>query len=377
MGHDDPIDQLIDTLYETAVSAVDDCAWCDLLPGFCLTFDATASGLIAHDFVSGAAMLRHGYHADTAYHHHGADPWGQALLLRSLSDYREGAVFAGEDVESGKGVTGLDLCRSGPAPQTPNQLCGMITREQGKGYLISLVRTAEADPFDGEDKEVLARVLPHLRRSLRLRDEVEHRRFERESLLDLMDQLPVAMLLVSRSGLVRLRNHAADDLLGQRDGICLRSGYLAGATARTTAELRRLIAGAASRPPGCDEATSGDHFVIPRGPDRLPLISVAYPGRVADGGADGRSEPMAVVLIKDPQVDSAQSLSDFIKVYGITKAEARLLGFLSNGRGLFEAAKELAITRNTARTHMRSIYAKVGTHRQSDLVRLLHRFALF
>jgi DNA-binding CsgD family transcriptional regulator len=377
MSHNEQIDQLIDSLYETAISVVDDCVWCDLLSGFCSNFNAAAGSLIAHDFVSGAAMLRHGYHTDTAYHHHDGDPWGQALMLHSLSDYREGAVFAGEDVESGKAVTSPDLCRSGLAPGTPNQLCGMIIRERGKGYLISLVRSAKADPFDGGDREVLTRVLPHLRRSLRLCDEVVHRRFERESLLDLMNQLPIAMLRVSRSGLVRLRNCAADALLSQGDGICLRSGYLAGATARTTAELRRLIAHAASRPPACDEAATGEHFVIPRGPDRLPLISVAYPGRVAHGGADGRSEPMAIVLIKDPQINSAHSLTDFIKVYGITNAEARLLGFLSNGQGLFEAANELAISKNTARTHMRNIYAKVGTHRQSDLVRLLHRFALF
>lgn len=378
MSCNEQIDQLIDSLYETAISVLDDCVWCDLLSGFCSNFDAAAGGLMAHDFVSGVATLRHGYDVDTAYRgHHDGDPWGHALMLHGLSHYREGAVFAGEDVPSGSDVIGPDLCRSGLAPRTPNQLCGMISRERGKGHLISLVRPAKADPFDGDDREVLARVLPHLRRSLRLRDEVVHGRFERESLLDLMNQLPVAVLLVSRSGLVRLRNHAADALLGQRDGICLRSGYLAGATARATAELRRLIALAATRQPACDVAASGEHFVIPRSPDRLPLISVVYPGRVADRGADGRSEPMAVVLIKDPQVDRAQSLTDFIKVYGITNAEARLLSFLSNGQGLFEAAKELAITKNTARTHMRNIYAKVGTHRQSELVRLLHRFKLF
>jgi DNA-binding CsgD family transcriptional regulator len=84
-----------------------------------------------------------------------------------------------------------------------------------------------------------------------------------------------------------------------------------------------------------------------------------------------------VVLIKDPQVDSTRSIADFIKAYGLTQAEARLLRILSNGHGLFEAAQELGITRNTARTHMRNIYAKVGTHRQSDLVRLLYRFNLF
>jgi DNA-binding CsgD family transcriptional regulator len=360
MGHVDPIDQLIDTLYETAVSVVDDCAWCDLLPGFCSTFEATAGGLIAHDFVSGGTTLTHGYPVDARCRGgHDAGPRGEALMPHGVASYDEGAVFIGATASCGA--------------RSPSQLCGMITREHGRGYLISLVRTVDATPFDDDDQHVLARVLPHLKRSLRLRDEVVHGRSERESLLDLMDQLPVAVLLVSRSGLVRVRNHAADALLAQRDGICLRSGYLAGGTARSTTELRRLISNVAAGPAGSEVASSGEHFVIPRGHERLPLISVAYPGRVADGGV----EPTAIVAIKDPLADTAQSLTDFIKVYDITNAEARLLRLLSDGHGLFEAARELAITKNTARTHMRSIYGKVGAHRQSDLVRLLHRFTLF
>jgi DNA-binding CsgD family transcriptional regulator/PAS domain-containing protein len=378
MDHGDPIDQLIDSLYENAVSTVDECVWCDLLPAFCSTFEATAGGLVAHDFVSGTATLRHGYHVDTRCRgHYEGDPSGRTSVPDGLSRYREGAVFLGDDATSRDEVIDADPCLSCLDRPHSNHLYGMISRERGTGYLISLMRPVGAEPFDDDDKSVLARVLPHLKRSLRLRDEVVIGRFERESLLDLMDQLPVAVLLVTRSGLVRVRNQAAEDLLGQRDGICLRSGYLAGSTARATTELRRLVANAATRPAGGDVASAGEHFVIPRGADRLPLISVAFPGRVGDGGVAGRAEPMAVLLIKDPQIDSAQSLTDFVNVYEITNAEARLLRFLCDGHGLFEAARELAISKNTARTHMRSIYAKVGTHRQSDLVRLLHRFTLF
>lgn len=375
MGRREQIDQLIDTVYETATSAAEECVWCGLLPGFCSTFGATAGGLIAHDFASGTAALQHGYGIESRCRgHREGDAAGPAVMSPGLSHYREGAVFVGNDAASGDDLGGSEFRQSGPG--SFSRLCGMITRRQGKGYLISLMRPAEAEPFDDDDQEVLTRLLPHLKRSLRLRDELAHRRFERESLVDLMDQLPVAVLLVSQSGLVRLRNHAADDLLSQRDAICLRSGYLAGKTAYATAELRRLIAHAASRSAGCEETSSGEHLVIPRDQDRLPLISVAYPSRAADG-ADGRSEPMAVLLIKDPEIDNAHSLADFIKVYDLTRAEARLLRFLSEGGGLLEAARQLAVTKNTARTHMRSIYAKVGTHRQSDLIRLLHRFMLF
>jgi DNA-binding CsgD family transcriptional regulator len=363
MGDSNQVDQLIDTLYATAVSVVDACAWCGFLPRFCSAFDAAAGGLIAHDFVSGTARLCHSY--NIGHPVNGAsngEPWGQDLPLAALSGYHEGAVFGGEDIAAGD-----DLHR----------LCGMITRADGKGYLVDLVRSAQGNPFGGGDKEILARLLPHLKRSLQIHDEVAHGRSERESLLDFMDQLPVAILLVSRGGRVHLRNHRAQHLLAQRDGICLRQGYLAGSTARITFELRELVANAANSPCGSDEAAPGEHFVIARGPDRLPLISVAYPGRAVGANGDGAAESMVVVVIKDPEADSTHSIADFIKAYDITHAEARLIGILGEGHGLFEAARQLGITKNTARTHMRNIYAKVGTHRQSDLVRLLYRFHIF
>jgi DNA-binding CsgD family transcriptional regulator len=50
---------------------------------------------------------------------------------------------------------------------------------------------------------------------------------------------------------------------------------------------------------------------------------------------------------------------------------------LTGGQGLFEAAEKLGITKNTARTHMRNIYSKVGTHRQADLIRLFGQFSMF
>ncbi len=353
---DNQVDHLIDTLYATAVSVAEACAWCGFLPRFCRAFDAAGGGLVAHDLVAGTARLCHSYNLDPAGAAAG-DPWGQDLMPGSLSGYREGAVFGGEDIA---------------AQDDLHRLCGMIMRADGKAYLVDLVRSAQADPFGGGDKEILARLLPHLKRSLQIRDEVAHGRSERESLLDFMDQLPVAILLVSRGGRVRLRNQRAQELLAQCDGICLRQGYLAGSSARSTVELRALVANAASTPSDGDE----EHFVISRGSERLPLISVAYPGRAV--GADGdAAEPMVVVVIKDPQADSAHSIADFIKAYDITHAEARLIGILGEGHGLFEAARQLGITKNTARTHMRNIYAKVGTHRQSDLVRLLYRFHIF
>jgi DNA-binding CsgD family transcriptional regulator len=55
----------------------------------------------------------------------------------------------------------------------------------------------------------------------------------------------------------------------------------------------------------------------------------------------------------------------------LTRAEARLCAVLFEHEGLQEAIAALRIKRNTAKTQMRSIYAKVGVSSQVQLMRFL------
>ena len=59
------------------------------------------------------------------------------------------------------------------------------------------------------------------------------------------------------------------------------------------------------------------------------------------------------------------------QIYGLTPAEERLARLIVQGLRLHEAEAALGIRHSTARTHMKRIYAKTGTHRQVELVRLL------
>jgi len=56
---------------------------------------------------------------------------------------------------------------------------------------------------------------------------------------------------------------------------------------------------------------------------------------------------------------------------GLTPAELRLAALLKDGASINEAAPKLGIAVNTARNHLRSIFAKLGVNRQSEMVRHL------
>jgi DNA-binding CsgD family transcriptional regulator len=55
----------------------------------------------------------------------------------------------------------------------------------------------------------------------------------------------------------------------------------------------------------------------------------------------------------------------------LTLAERRVLRTVAQGLGPQDAADELGVTLATVRTHLQNLFAKTGTARQADLLRLL------
>jgi DNA-binding CsgD family transcriptional regulator len=94
--------------------------------------------------------------------------------------------------------------------------------------------------------------------------------------------------------------------------------------------------------------------------------------KLSDWNLESRhSDKVAVIHVHDPdRIVGVQpeQLRDF---YGFTKAQARLAAKLFHGHSINEAAKTLHISVNTARTHMRGIYAKTGVRTQAELLGLL------
>jgi DNA-binding CsgD family transcriptional regulator len=61
--------------------------------------------------------------------------------------------------------------------------------------------------------------------------------------------------------------------------------------------------------------------------------------------------------------------------YGLTPAELRVLFALVEFGGVSDIASALGVSPGTAKTHLRRLFAKTGTRRQVDLVKLVVGFA--
>lgn len=85
---------------------------------------------------------------------------------------------------------------------------------------------------------------------------------------------------------------------------------------------------------------------------------------------DGGGDRLAAVAVFDSERDPSYTWDALKTLYGLTRKEANLVNGLLKGQSLEDYCATNFVTTNTARTHLKSIYRKTNTHRQSELVRL-------
>jgi DNA-binding CsgD family transcriptional regulator len=92
---------------------------------------------------------------------------------------------------------------------------------------------------------------------------------------------------------------------------------------------------------------------------------------LSEWSENNRHRPACVIFIRDPERKSEASRDTVRQLFDFTPVETELALQLANGLTLDEAAEELAVSKNTARAHLRAIFSKTGVTRQATLVRTL------
>ncbi len=67
----------------------------------------------------------------------------------------------------------------------------------------------------------------------------------------------------------------------------------------------------------------------------------------------------------------AEAVSRAVSRFGLTPREAEALELLAHGRNTAAIQERMVVSRSTAKTHVRNVYAKLGVHSQQDLIDLV------
>jgi DNA-binding CsgD family transcriptional regulator len=103
--------------------------------------------------------------------------------------------------------------------------------------------------------------------------------------------------------------------------------------------------------------------------DKMPVIVRIWP---FDGAAHVPTQEVRALLTFNalgPKPGPPAAI--LAKTFRLTPAEAKLACIIARGAPPVIAARELQISRETARNQLKSVFAKTDTHRQSELVALL------
>ena len=245
---------------------------------------------------------------------------------------------------------------------------GVAVRADEDVWCLAFQRTEEQGFFTRDEQLGLRRLAAPLSRAATLGRRISAARLA--GLTDVLEAVGCASLLLDRAGHVTRANRRAELILG-KDLAIARGELLVPRDAGVSAAIRRHVAAvlwSAIYP----DAPSLSPVAVPR-PGRRPLILQAQ--SLSGAGSDFFAPGRAIVFVTDPDERCAPARETLRLLFDLTEAEARLAVSLAGAFQLPLAAKKMGVSYETARTYLKSVFAKTGTRNQAELLSLLARIA--
>jgi DNA-binding CsgD family transcriptional regulator len=285
----------------------------------------------------------------------------QNVLWNRTASAPVGAVFTDNAVLPGNGVRRFGFFHEVMRPLgIGNVMAAIVHRDGSLSGTATVLRSLDRPDFT-EDEQRLMRLLgPHLARAMQLRQRLAAAELGRTAATAALERLDCALLLVDHRG-VSAANPAAERILERGDGLRLRKGALACDDHRDSVALEDALRRAA------EGEGSGMVLTISRRSGLRPFSVVVTPLLAAPWW----SGPAAMVLVTDPEKAGPAPVEVLQRIYGLTRAEARTAVALVGADGAKDVAQRLGTSPTTVRTHLQRVFDKTGTHRQSELVRLV------
>lgn len=292
------------------------------------------------------------------------------FALDPFVDLPLGKVMTISEVLSPEMLEASEYYKRYMAPIDVHQIMGAdLYDPEGMRARVRVTRSRRARKFSKADKALISVLLPHLQQAIRLHSRLIQTATEREIYEDAIDHLDVGTIILDESGRVHRTNQAARDILDTRAGLSLLEGRLQVGGRQENADFRRIV----------EEMMDAHRRQTPslvralrveRGYGRPSLGLVLRPAPLAEATEDQNS-PSVTIFVSDPERRRTASSQVLMQLFGFTPAEATLSLLLANGLTLDEASRELHISRNTAKSHLSSIFSKTGVTRQTKLIQLI------
>lgn len=281
-----------------------------------------------------------------------------------LSSIPEGVVVTVSDILTPEQFRQNDFYKDFLSQYGIGHILGVdIGTVRGISGKFRLVRLETNKDFGPEERALCQALVPYLRAALNIFVMRVDMQAEKDALSATVSGMSVGRILVDPDGQVLEANPPALSVLAQRDGLFLSGDRLAVDEPKKSKQLHELIRENAEGQlkPGSARAMMIDR---PSGRESISLV-------VRPGSREGQlaMRQTALIHLVDPAQPRIPVIDALTQLFGLTPTEAKVALSLSNGNSIVETARASATSKNTIRSHVRSIFSKMGINRQSDLIR--------
>jgi len=236
----------------------------------------------------------------------------------------------------------------------------------GLATYLGLNRRAEQGPHDESDMRFLRQLTVHLTRASKLFYKTRSFRDHFAPSLGSLQYLPSSLFILDQWHRVLFANAAAETLFLNDQGLAVVDGVLEVTSApmrkKFSDEIEKVIGiGVPSalllKPPSGDRGTGLPCYLL-----RLPERKDTY---------QLRGDPAVMVLVPRATPNPPEAVALLRTLYALSRREADLAIAIANGATPQDYARDAGLEISTVRSQLKSVFIKTGTHRQTELVRLL------
>ncbi|MGH6734578.1 MAG: helix-turn-helix transcriptional regulator [Methyloceanibacter sp.] len=237
---------------------------------------------------------------------------------------------------------------------------------------LAVVRHRRDGFADDAARHRVGLIAPHMRRSVLIGKVIDLNHVQTNAFAETIDGFAAAVFLVDARGLLVHANSAARAMIDAGDPLVLAQDVLVVCDPAVDRALRDVYRAAKA---GDDAVATGGMALPIRGragerymANVLPLTS----GMRREAGLN--TAAVAALFVRKASVDLPAAVKASAQLYGFTPAEERVLHALIEVGGVDAVADALGASRSTIKRHLEHLFAKTGTRRQADLVRLIAGF---
>jgi len=266
--------------------------------------------------------------------------------------------------------------RSGRAHRDTPRVAGIehllgfnIRGEGGLVYAFRLLRGPGDAAFTGADSERCRSLIAHVRAAVHIRRTIVSLQTERILLGRAVNRSETGVITLDQHGLVLELNDWSRAMLRESQQVYMEARRIflrdLEDDRRWNNMLRSAIA--SSREARRSRTLGAMPVHDDSGQTRLGLLLRSIPQKQS---AKDPLSPAFALYIRDALSEWVAPSDTIRKLFGVTAAEASLTVHIARGLSIQEAATEMGISPNTAKSHLQAIFLKLGISKQADLVRM-------